>query len=108
MVDLLGAEVLTGAELLDHPVTKVVATDLMSSVLAFSEPRTLLLTGLVNVQVINTAEVAGLAGIVFVKGLRPSDDLIRKAGMLDLPVILTQHSMYSACGLLYQQGLDGI
>ncbi|MBF0531445.1 MAG: hypothetical protein HQK55_19675 [Deltaproteobacteria bacterium] len=108
IVDLLGAEILCGDNLLDHQVTKVVATDMMSSVLAYSEPNTLLLTGLANIQVINTAEIASLAGIIFVKGLHPSEEVIRKAKQLQLPVIITPHSLYSACGLLYQQGICGI
>ncbi|MEW6262801.1 MAG: DRTGG domain-containing protein [Thermodesulfobacteriota bacterium] len=108
IIELLDAEILSGAEVLDARIAKVVATDLMSSVLAFSEPSTLLLTGLANVQVVNTANVAGLAGIVFVKGLRPQDAVIEKARQLSLPTLLTPHSMYNACGRLYGSGLLGI
>ena len=104
---ILEAEVLSGENLLGRPVIEVEATDLMSQVLAYSEPGMLLLTGLTNVQVVNTAEVAGLAGVIFVRGLRPSEEVVRKAQSHSIPVLLTPFSMYQACVLLYRNGLPG-
>ncbi len=105
--DWLEAEVLVGERLLDRPVLAVEATDMMSQVLAFAKPGTVLLTGLTNVQVVNTAEVAGLAGVVFVRGQRPPEAVIAKAEAHSLPLLLTPHSLYEACGLLHQSGVSG-
>ncbi|MFH1092453.1 MAG: DRTGG domain-containing protein [Pseudomonadota bacterium] len=105
---ILDAEVLSGDNHLDNTaVAKITASDLMSSVLAFAEPGALLITGLVNVQVINTAEVAGLSGVIFVQGVRPHESVIKKAEAASLPTLLTSHSMYRTCGLLFGKGVPG-
>ena len=56
---------------LDIVVPCAGAADLMSDVLAFAEPGSLLLTGLCNPQVVRTAEMADIAAIVFVRGKYP-------------------------------------
>ena len=56
---------------LDMEVGCAGAADLMSDVLAFSEPGSVLLTGLCNPQVVRTAEMADIAAIIFVRGKYP-------------------------------------
>jgi predicted transcriptional regulator len=77
----------------------------MSDVLAFSRPGALLLTGLVNVQTIQTAFIAEIAAVVFVRGKRPGDEVIALAQEKGIPLLGTQYSMYEACGMLYRKGL---
>ncbi|CAO0824161.1 hypothetical protein DFAR_440013 [Desulfarculales bacterium] len=48
-------------------------TDFMNDVFAFSHPDTLRLTGLTNPQIMRNAEVAGIYGVTFVHGKRPSE-----------------------------------
>lgn len=99
---ILDADILSGIALVDHYlVTRIAATDLMSGVLAYSQPGTLLMTGLANIQVINTAEVAGLSGVVFMGGVRPPVPVIMKAEALELVTMVTVHAAYSACNLLF-------
>jgi len=105
---VLEAEILCGSDHLARTVKRADATDLMSQVLAFSRPGTVLLTGLTNIQVVNTALVAELSGIVFVRGLRPSAEVVAKGANLSLPMLLTSRCMYRACGLLYSLGLPGL
>ena len=50
--------------------------DLMSDVLAFVKNQALLLTGLVNPQVIRTAEMMDIKVIVFVRGKMPGEDVM--------------------------------
>lgn len=104
----LEAEILSGSDRLSLMVERADATDLMSQVLAFSRPGTVLLTGLTNIQVVNTALVAELSGIVFVRGLRPPAEVVAKGASLSLPMLLTSRCMYRACGLLYSLGLPGL
>ena len=72
--DLLGADVLSGDDL-SIRVSAVGAADLLSDVLMTSKPGTLLLTGLVSAQVIRTAVIADLSGVVFVRGKKPGTDI---------------------------------
>ncbi len=104
----LEAEVLAGQERLSEPVERADATDLMSQVLAFARPGTVLLTGLTNIQVVNTAMVAELSGLIFVRGLRPPEEVMARGRALSLPMLLTSRCMYRACGLLYNLGLPGL
>lgn len=102
---VLDAEVIAGSEWIDRDVVTVCGADLMSDVLAFTHDNTLLLTGLTNIQVIRTAEMSDLVGIVFVRGKRPTPGVIELARVKNIPLLIAKHSLYEACGRLYQKGL---
>lgn len=104
---ILGARVLTGEELLENEVNSACGSDLMSDVLAFVKDRALLLTGLMNPQVIRTAEMMDITTIVFVRGKEPEDAVIGMAKMKDMVLMSTDYPLYIACGMLYQAGLTG-
>ncbi|MFZ5584882.1 MAG: DRTGG domain-containing protein [Thermodesulfobacteriota bacterium] len=103
----LQAEVLCGQDRLARAIALCHGADMMSDVLAFSRPASLLLTGLSNPQVVRTAEVAGIAGVIFVRGKRPSEAMVLLAQEFDLPLMVTAYSMFDACGLLFEKGLRG-
>ncbi len=103
----LEAEALAGMQWMDRSIEVVFSCDLMSDVLAFSNPHSLLLTGLTNQQVIRTAEVAGMLGVVFVRGKRPTKPVLDLAEDFSLPVLLTSLSMFEASGRLFSRGLRG-
>jgi predicted transcriptional regulator len=99
--DLLGADVLCGEDL-SLKIEAVGAADLLSDVLALSKPGTLLLTGLLSTQVIRTAIVADLCGVVFVRGKRPGDEILSLANETRIPVLSTPLRMFDAAGRLYR------
>jgi predicted transcriptional regulator len=98
---VLNAEVLSGGDL-SAKVIEVGAADLLSDVLAMSKTGTLLLTGLINMQVIRTAVVADLCGVVFVRGKNPGADILALAKESRIPVLGTPLTMFEAAGRLYQ------
>lgn len=83
------------------------AADLMSDVLAFARPDSLLLTGLTHPQVVRTAEMAGILALVFVRGKHPPAETATLAAEVGIPLIGTRYKMYEACGRLYAAGLPG-
>jgi hypothetical protein len=98
--DLLDAELIW----CPNPASRIegiVAADLMSDVLVDSTPGVLLLTGLGTVQAIRTAAIADLAGVVFVRGKRPSADAVAVAMDMNIPVLVTSHTLFAAAGVLY-------
>jgi predicted transcriptional regulator len=105
--DLLGCEVICGERRLDDMVIECFAADLMSDVLAFSKPHALLITGLSGVQSVHTADVAELAGILFVHRKRPSPQVLELAAERGLPVLSTPLHMFDACAALAARGLRG-
>jgi predicted transcriptional regulator len=98
--DILDAEVLNGDDL-TIKVAAVGAADLLSDVLALSKMGTLLLTGLVSTQVIRTAIVADLCGVVFVRGKKPGKDILALARESKVPVLCTPFKMFDAAGRIY-------
>ena len=79
----------------------------MYYVLAFITDDCLLLTGLVNEQVIRTAEMVDVHGIVFVRNKLPTKDTIRLADEKGIVLLSTNMTMFKACGELYKAGLEG-
>ncbi len=106
--DILKAEVLVGHELLDRTVTGAGGADLMEDVLAAAAKDAVLLTGLTTAQVIRTAKIVGVGAVVFVRGKRPGDPVLELARPIDMPVLLTDYSLFVACGRLYMNGLRGL
>ncbi len=104
--DILNAEVCCGEEFLDREISSAFACDLMSDVLAFVENQALLLTGLVNGQVIRTAEMMDIKTIVFVRGKQPTDEIRELANEYSMVVMSTKDILYTACGKLYSAGLS--
>ena len=107
LIDILGAEVITGADELDREVLTACGSDLMSDVLAFVKEQAVLLTGLVNPQVVRTAEMMDMTCIVFVRGKKPTLDMIDLANDADIVLLGTKIEMFTACGRLYAGGLKG-
>lgn len=107
---LLNAEVLTGEgekALSEKDIHTACGCDLMSDVLAFVKDQSLLLTGLINSQVIRTAEMMDIVAVCFVRGKVPGEDVIELAKEKDITVLSTQYPLYVSCGKLYSEGLRG-
>jgi len=104
--ELVRAEVVSGSEGLDEQVRSCFAADLMSDVLAFSGPDALLATGLATVQSVHAADVADCAAILLVSGKKPSPDALHLGMARHMVIMSTPLSMFEACGVLYQHGLE--
>ena len=105
--ELLDAEILCGTESLEKEIHSACGSDMMSDVLAYVKDQAVLLTGLVNAQVIRTAEMMDMKCIVFVRSKRPSQDMIDLAEENGIAVLTSPKRMYDACGILYSNGLRG-
>ena len=106
--EILLAEVITGHGKLEMPIEKCTASDLMSDLLTGPSTGSVLLTGLCNIQVIRTSVIADISAIVFVRGKRPTEELIAHAREHDLPLLTTPFTMFSSSGRLFSRGLRGL
>ena len=104
-VSLLDGQFFCNEEKGNIEVLSACGADLMSDVMAFVKERVLLLTGLVNPQVIRTAELLDIHAIIFVRGKSPSMDMIDMAIESNIVLGGTKHPMYISCGKLYEAGL---
>lgn len=107
IIDLLSAELICGEESLEREVHTACGSDMMSDVLAFVKDQAVLLTGLVNPQVIRTAEMMDMKCVVFVRGKRPNEAMCNLAKSLDIVLLATKLEMFTSCGILYKNGLRG-
>ena len=105
---ILKAAILSGEDetaLSEKDIHTACGCDLMSDVLAFVKDQSLLLTGLINSQVIRTAEMMDIIAVWFVRGKTPSEEVINLAKDKDITILQTDYPLYVACGKLYKQGL---
>jgi len=89
----------------DIDVTTACGADLMSDVLAFSNAKTMLITGLTNPQVIRTSEMIGIKIVIFVRGKNPVKETIELAKEKDILLYMTEKPMFEACGILFNLGV---
>ena len=107
IVRILQADLVCGADHLEPEVHNACGSDMMSDVLAFVKDQSVLLTGLVNPQVVRTADMMDMVCIVFVRGKDPTPDMIELAGDRGIVLLKSPMRMFTACGLLYENGLKG-
>lgn len=104
--DILGAELICNEDRLNEQVNSACGSDMMSDVLAYVKNQAVLLTGLVNSQVVRTAEMMDMICIVFVRNKRPTEEMIKLAKEHGIVMLATSMRMYEACGKLYASGLN--
>ena len=105
VAEILNANVLTGEDKLDFEVHSACGSDMMSDVLAYVKDQGVLLTGLVNVQVIRTLLMMDMNCVVFVRGKVPPAGIIDFAEENGVAVLQTELPMFESCGRLYAAGL---
>jgi len=92
--------------LLSSEIRTACGSDMMSDVLAYVKDQAVLLTGLMNPQVVRTAEMMDIACVVFVRGKTPDSNITELAEEKGIVVLSTKYRMFEACGILYQNGLS--
>ena len=98
IVDILKCQVLNEGNM-EEEVKTACGSDMMSDVLAFVKDQSVLLTGLMNPQVVRTAEMMDMLCIVFIRGKRPDDAIIRLAQQRGIAVMTSPYRMFTC--LLY-------
>ncbi len=105
--NILNCNVICGEEFLDREIHTACGADMMSDVLAYVKEQSILLTGLINPQVVRTADMMDMSCIVFVRGKVPVEDVAKLACQREIVLMSTEKRMFEACGLLWENGLKG-
>lgn len=105
MILIVNGTLLTPLVPLNREVKGGCGADLMSDVLASIKPDAVLLTGLCNIQVVRTAQMADVRAIVFVRGKMPQPETIQLAAQENIPLITSPFGTFELCGRLYRAGL---
>ncbi|MCI8501197.1 MAG: hypothetical protein HFJ85_03050 [Oscillospiraceae bacterium] len=104
---ILDCEVVCCEDRLDAEIHTACGSDMMSDVLAYVKDQSCLLTGLVNPQVVRTADMMDMHCVIFVRGKKPDKAMIELAKERDITLMCTAYRMFAACGKLWENGLRG-
>lgn len=107
IAELIEAEILSMKNCHDIMLKTACGSDLMSDVMAYGDEKDILLTGLVNPQVIRTAEMMDIKAVVFVRGKRPTEVMLNLAEEKNIILMSTRLPMFDACGRLFDAGICG-
>lgn len=108
IIELTQAKVIAGNTNKNHDLQKAFSSDLMSDVLTLDEDHILLVTGLSNVQLIRTAEMADIEVVVLARNKRATKEMIELANENGLVLLETPFSIFRTSGILFKNGLNPV
>ncbi|WP_319269503.1 hypothetical protein [uncultured Draconibacterium sp.] len=108
IIDLTHAKVVAGDTETDHNLLRAFSSDLMSDVLTLDTEHILLITGLANLQLVRTAEMADIEVVLLARNKSATPEMIALANETGLVLLETPYSIYRSSGLLFKNGLDPV
>ncbi|MBT9164511.1 MAG: hypothetical protein DDT22_00360 [candidate division WS2 bacterium] len=105
IINLVKGRICVCQHLENLDINKAWAADLMSDVLASPTEGAILITSLAAPQIVRTAEMVGMVGIIIVSGKKADDTILNLAEELGIPIVSTDLSLFETCGILYYHGL---
>ena len=105
IAEVIEATLVCGDDRIENEIRCGFASDLMSDVLTLDSEQLILITGLANLQVIRTAEMAEVGCILFVRDKHVTPEMLEVAIENNMVLLECKSSMYSTVGKLYEAGL---
>jgi serine kinase of HPr protein (carbohydrate metabolism regulator) len=104
IAELTEARIVAGAEK-EINIERAFSSDLMSDVLTLDDHRIVLITGLANVQLIRTVEMADIPVVLLSRNKIANPEMISLAEENGIVLLETPYSMFRVSGILYENGL---
>lgn len=108
IIEHVDAQVVAGSPEQNREYGKAFSSDLMSDVLTLDEENILLITGLANVQLVRTAEMADIHVVLLARGKKATPEMIDLANENGLVILETPLSIFKASGILFSKGLKAV
>lgn len=108
IMKILDAKCICGQKHRNRTIKHAFAADLMSDVLRLDTHDMLLITGMANLQVIRTAEMADITFILFVRHKNITPEMCELAEENGMMLLQCRQSMFKTCGELYKAGLPPV
>lgn len=105
IAERIDAVVYAEPDQMDEDLVGAFASDMMSDVLAYGEGHAVLVTGLLNPQIVRTAHMLDMSCIIVVRGKTASEEIKRLAAENQITLLETKLSMFQTSGKLYEGGL---
>jgi len=84
------------------------SSDLMSDVLTGDYHKTVLVTGLSNLQAIRTAEMSDISEVIVARNKEVSKEMIELALENDIVLLSSRYSLYRISGILFREGIKPV
>ncbi len=108
ILQLIDARIVSGNMTIDKDLDKAFSSDLMSDVLTLDEDNILLITGLANLQLIRTAEMADINAVILARGKQATSEMIELSEDTGIILMETPYSIYKTSGILFSNGLKEV
>lgn len=108
IIRLTRAHLAAGDEIEAREIKNAFSSDLMSDVLTLDTEHMLLITGLANVQLVRTAEMADIEVVILARNKRATPEMIELAKETGLVILETPYSIFRTSGILYENGLEPV
>lgn len=105
IITLTNAKLVAGNNTHTGEILRAYSSDLMSDVLTLDTDQLLLISGLANVQLIRTAEMADITAILLVRGKKTTPEMVDMAHRAGLVILESPFSLFRASGVLFTNGL---
>ena len=108
MVDVLEAEIVAGATKDDNVISGGYASDLLSNVMSQAKTGNVWVTMHGHQNIVAVASLLGLSAVIIAGHVQPDKETVKKADAEEIPLLITERSIFEVAGLLYSQGIKGI
>lgn len=105
IIALTEARVVAGSPEKMISIERAFSSDLMSDVLTLDDHHIILITGLANVQLIRTVEMADVPVVLLCRNKNATPEMIDLANEIGIVLIETSFSIFRSSGILYQNGI---
>ncbi len=106
LLQLTEGQIVAGNSEKNIIIERAFSSDLMSDVLTLDDHHIVLITGLANVQLIRTVEMADVPVVLLCRNKKATPEMLDLANEIDIILIETAFSIFKASGILYQNGLN--
>jgi len=105
IIELTEARLVAGDPDSQINIERAFSSDLMSDVLTLDDHHIILITGLANVQLIRTAEMADVPVVLLCRNKNATPEMIDLANENGTILLETPFSIFRVSGILYDNGL---
>jgi predicted transcriptional regulator len=103
----LGLSVCCGSDHLDRVVSGGYVGDLLSDVIANAEAGNIWVTMHGHVNIVAVSVLKDLAAIIVANGHKLTDDTVKRAGEMNIPILLCDQPAFEVVGQLSALGIHG-
>ncbi len=108
IIELTEAQVVAGGTDKQTNIEKAFSSDLMSDVLTLDEHNIILISGLANIQLIRTAEMADIPVVLLARNKTATPEMIKLAEETGIVLLETPYSVFRSSGILYSNGIKPV